>query len=84
MGILLFVSAVVLLSYVLHECSKTHGYAPQRNMSRFVSDEEVVAASPTQSREVALRVREIVSEQLDVPLNNIHPDDRLVEELGAW
>ena len=50
---------------------------------QFVSDEEFLAAVPNATPEKALRIRAIVSEQLDIPEHQIHPDDRFIEDLNA-
>jgi len=52
--------------------------------SEAISDEEFLRrCTPGTSKEVALKVRRIVSEQLGVPYENIHPEHRFVEDLGA-
>lgn len=49
-----------------------------------LSDEEFVARCPPGTRrEVALKVRAIVSEQLGIPEEQIHPEHRFVEDLKA-
>lgn len=51
---------------------------------RYVSDGEFLAACHPGTRpEVALKVRHIVSEQLNIPEHEIHPDDRFIEDLHA-
>jgi|GEM_PF-1582321 hypothetical protein len=52
--------------------------------SRYISDDEFLAAcSPGVRREDALKVRQIIAEQLCFPEQAIHPSHRLVEDLGA-
>lgn len=47
-----------------------------------MSDEEFMAALPPgTSRRVALGVRRIVSEQLNIPYLQIHPSSRFIEDL---
>lgn len=48
-----------------------------------VTDEEFLAAVPFATPEKALRIRAIISDQLDVPLHDLHPSDRFVEDLRA-
>lgn len=48
-----------------------------------VTDEEFLAAVPFATPEKALRIRAIISDQLDVPLHDLHPNDRFVEDLRA-
>ena len=52
--------------------------------SRYVSDDQFLAAcSPGVRREDALKVRQIIAEELGFPEHAIHPSRRLVEDLGA-
>ena len=52
--------------------------------SRYVSDDQFLAAcSPGVRREDALKVRQIIAEQLCFPEHVIHPRHRLIEDLGA-
>ena len=46
-------------------------------------DEFMARCDPGTPRETALKVRQIVSEQLDVPYESVYPEHRLVEDLGA-
>ena len=47
-----------------------------------ISEDEFVAkCTPGVDRETALKVRRIISEQLGVPYEHIHPDQRFVEDL---
>ena len=78
------VSLVFLFVRLLAEWDETTGMKPCRDMKRFVSDEEFLAACSVKNPEVALKTRAIISDQLDIPLNNIHPNDRFVQELGCW
>ncbi|WP_372898067.1 hypothetical protein [Stieleria sp.] len=49
-----------------------------------ISEDEFVAnCSPGTNRERALKVRRIISEQLGVPYERIHPDQRFVEDLDC-
>lgn len=51
---------------------------------RPMSDDEFVAGcGPGANREVALKVRRIVSEQLNIRCEEIHPTHRFVEDLHA-
>ena len=57
---------------------------PSRFDGRIISDEEFLAAClPGTRPEVALKVRAIVSEQLCIPENELHPSHRFVEDLRA-
>ncbi len=46
-------------------------------------DEFLARCRPGTRPEVALKVRKIVSEQLFIPVEQIYPEDRFVEDLGA-
>lgn len=49
-----------------------------------ISDDEFLArCKPGTDPEVALKVRAIISEQLGIPANEIHPEHRFIEDLGA-
>lgn len=49
-----------------------------------ISDDEFMRrCKPGTSREVALKVRRIVSDQLGIPYESVYPEHRLVEDLGA-
>ncbi|MCO8120528.1 hypothetical protein NHH03_02170 [Stieleria sp. TO1_6] len=49
-----------------------------------LSDEEFVAkCSPGVSPDTALRVRRIISEQLGIPYDRIHPDQDFVRDLDC-
>lgn len=76
-----FVAFILML--VAKECSESAKRPPGRKPDRFVSDHEFVEASGTRNAKLALRVRQIVAEQLDLDPNLIHPDDRFAEDLHA-
>jgi hypothetical protein len=49
-----------------------------------ISDEEFLArCTPGTNPDIALRVRRVVSEHLDVPYERIHPSARFIQDLGA-
>lgn len=49
-----------------------------------IEDDEFIArCSPGASRDVALRVRRIVAEQLGVEYERVYPSSRFVDDLGA-
>lgn len=49
-----------------------------------ISEEEYLArCTPGTNSDIALRVRKVVAEQLDIPKERIYPSARLVEDLGA-
>jgi len=49
-----------------------------------ISDDEFMAKMPAgTNREIALKVRRIVADQLFVEYERIHPECRFVEDLGA-
>jgi hypothetical protein len=60
--------------------------APRRFESRFppISDNEFVElCGPGTNREIALRVRRIVADQLSVKYDRIHPSCSFVNDLGC-
>lgn len=78
--VLIGITTIALISFVV---------ARQRE-SRFnqrwppLSDDEFIAkCSPGASRDIALRVRRIISEQLDIPYERIHPDQDFVRDLDC-
>lgn len=80
---ILFIAIVVVLTLVLVSCIQRHINDFE---SRFppITDEEFLArCTPGTNPDIALKVRRIVSEQLDVPYEQIHPSARFVEDLGA-
>ena len=49
-----------------------------------ISDDEFVKkCGPGTDRDKALRVRRIVSEQLGIPYDHIHPEQNFVDDLGC-
>ncbi|MEO1614766.1 MAG: hypothetical protein AAFV88_02890 [Planctomycetota bacterium] len=49
-----------------------------------ISDDEFVARCPPGTgRDVALRVRRVISEQLGIPYDQIYPEQRFVDDLGC-
>jgi len=46
-----------------------------------VTEEQFLSAIPSADPEIALKVRSIVSDQLDVPLDEIHPDSHFIDDL---
>ena len=81
---LLAVAAMVLLTVVgLREWYQSRSNARQGIFDRNISDEEFLAAVPHATPERALRIRAIISEQLDIPERCIHPHDNFVDDLHA-
>lgn len=65
-------------------CSRQPVPAAVANSRPSLTDEEFLArCRPGTRPEVALKVRKIVSEQLFIPVEQIYPEDRFVEDLGA-
>lgn len=57
---------------------------PRPDMGRDISDEEFLAACSVRDPKVAFGVRKVIADCLGVDEQTIHPQDRLVEDLGAW
>lgn len=83
----LFVAFVLAATFVFEVYETSRRLAAVEASPTFgqtISDEEFLAAcSPGVRPEVALKVRAIVSEQLDIPEHQIHPSHRFVEDLRA-
>lgn len=73
------VAIVLILAVLFLQRSGERGF---REKWPAISDEEFLKRCPDGvSPEVALRVRRIISEQLNIPYAEIHPDQRFVEDL---
>lgn len=86
------IAIVVLIAVGLREYSydpfawpDDSPYAPPNvnGLTRGITEAEFLAAVPDANPETALKVRAIVSYQLDVPIDDIHPSDSFVDDLGA-
>lgn len=76
--ILVAVLAVATLVFIVTRTSTLSANTGQK-----VTDEDFLAAVPYAHPERALRIRAIISDQLDVPLHDLHPNDRFLEDLKA-
>ncbi|MEZ6123059.1 MAG: hypothetical protein R3C49_07800 [Planctomycetaceae bacterium] len=85
MKVLCLASSLLFLLWRLAiECrEQQQRYASARPLGRSIPDEEFVAASGARNANTALRIRQIIAQHLDIPENQIHPDDRFRVELGA-
>ena len=78
MVLLLVALAAALITCGRHEQTVWHDRWPP------ISDDEFMArCKPGTSREVALKVRRIVAEQLDIPYERVHPDQHFVDDLDC-
>ena len=87
-GILALVSIFVFVFVLVELCRRAIEREASRidkriRMKQTVSDEEFIAACSSQKPEIALRIRAIIADQLDVPEQYLQPDDRFVEDLRA-
>lgn len=76
---------VAAIAVVVWYIAREWRYA-EETRKRFppISDEEFLAlCKPGTNPRIALGVRRIVSEQLGVDYDRIHPDTRFVEDLGC-
>ncbi|MDA8743306.1 hypothetical protein N9N28_01620 [Rubripirellula amarantea] len=55
----------------------------KRRWPAISDDEFVFRCTPGTNRQRALKVRRIISEQLGVPYEHIHPDQSFVDDLNA-
>ena len=82
MAILMVIIVVGLLLVLL--VGTTDGFAFDDERWSAISEEAFLAKCPPGTdREVALRVRRIIADQLAVPYERIHPEQLIVTDLGA-
>lgn len=77
---IIFIAIMVLL--VCCGMSSHDSVPMNRDIDQPVSDEEFMAACSVKDSEIALKVRQILSDCSGVDEENIHPNDRLIYELG--
>lgn len=77
--VVLLVFLPCLLSFLQH----TNTDEP-RDMDRDISDEEFLKACSVKDPNIALKVRKILSDCSGVPDESIHPDDRIIQDLGMY
>lgn len=80
---LLVAVGVLLTCCLVSRFSHQEPKEPRRDMSRTVSDEEFLAACSVKDPDVALRVRKVLADCLGLDEHEIHPEDRIVQDLGA-
>lgn len=77
--------AEFLTPFYLKFCDRlfgTYKFVQWEEKSRPLTDEEFLSrCSPGVREETALKVRAILSDQLGIPVERIHPEHRLVEDL---
>lgn len=82
--ILFLLPVLFLLTVLVTELRTKRRFTPRKQISaRHISDEDFLAAVPGAKPETALKIRAIISEQLDIPEHCIHPHDRFIEDLRA-
>ena len=75
---------VPILMFVVRRISTPEVFPASSASFEPLSDKEFVARSrPGGNAETALKVRAIISDQLAVPVEEIHPEHRFVEDLRA-
>lgn len=90
-GLLIGLFAVIILAVLLHSViASIFLFSEQVDFEGFdnrfppISDDEFVArCGPGTDRDVALKVRRIVSDQLSLPYDQIHPSASFVDDLYA-
>jgi hypothetical protein len=71
----------ILLSEI---SNREHGLFDSNSRWPPIDDDEFIRrCDPGVNRDIALRVRRIVSQQLGVPYDRIHPDQNFVNDLGC-
>lgn len=83
--ILLLIAAGAVITFMVCVCCSRQPIPVAVATSRPpLTDEQFLArCRPGTRPEVALKVRKIISEQLFIPVEQIYPEDRIVEDLGA-
>ncbi len=77
--IALFIAAVILV--LMASVSSTMSSSFNERWPPISDDEFLARCSPGTTRETALRVRRIISEQLGVPYDQIYPEQDFVNDL---
>ena len=77
--IALFIAAVILV--LMASVSSTMSSSFNERWPPLSDDEFLARCSPGTTRETALRVRRIISEQLGVPYDQIYPEQDFVNDL---
>lgn len=84
-AVLLVALAVVAVGKLLFEC-RLNEPLPSRFDRRWppISDEDYLRRCPSGTdRVVALKVRQIVSQQLGIPYDQIYPEQKLIDDLDC-
>jgi len=82
--LILLVAAVLIVVVLISLCCYVEPETPSLEKWPPISEDEFIRrCSPGVDREVALKVRRIVSRQLGVDYDRIYPEQRFVEDLGA-
>lgn len=77
--------SLLAISFVSVVCMLTRR-AEQRFHERWpaIDDDEFVrCCSPGTNREIALKVRRIISKQLNIPYEHIHPEQSFIDDFDA-
>jgi len=78
--VLVIAVSIVTLMFILMQGTTMTAKWKQRWPA--ISEEEFLAkCEPGVNRQRALKVRRIISEQLGIPYEHIHPDQRFIEDL---
>ena len=73
----------VILAVIAAQASKSCRESFNRKWPPITDDEFVAKCSPRANPQTALKVRRIISEQLGVPYERIHPDQGFVNDLDC-
>ena len=87
-GLLFGLFVVVFLAVLVYSCINCRvevfdGSAFDQRFPPISDDEFVARCGPGTDRDVALKVRRIVSDQLSIEYERIHPSQSFVDDLGA-
>jgi hypothetical protein len=82
-GILPICVVIALIVAALYLMARLDRARFERRFPPISDDEFMALCKPGTSREVALKVRRIVSQQLGVDYNRIYPSSSFVQDLGC-
>ena len=78
---------IILLAFLpclISFLKRSEADEPWRDRDREISDEEFLEACSVKDARIALGVRKVLSDCSGIDERNIHPNDRLVRDLGMY
>lgn len=80
---LVVIASLIFAAFVIVIIDRGDRSAFQERFPPISDDEFVARCGPGTNREIALKVRRIVSDQCGVEYERIYPSSRLIDDLGA-